>query len=252
MESQAEQIEEQKQDSEQLHVASYLHRSVQREQEIKAEKAKHTNVSIKRSIGFMKNLLFEVEDVKEACNKIIPEKKQMDDTAEEEEDDVELENFIKDDNIGDNNKALQCSMMIINKIEKKLEQEVFLNKVASMEGWSVVNAIEQKELEKLSGISAADKEMKLAIVNKAKSEVVKNNSMIKQKLGQSGKKNLHKIRADKRGGYRNRPSPYLKPEMAEYETSDTGRYRGSYRGSYRGGRGGRRGRGRIPSYAPSY
>ena len=266
MELQAVQIEEQKQESEQLHVASYLHRSVQREQEIKAEKAKHSNLTIKRSIGFLKDLLFEVEDVKEAWNKIVPEKKQENDTAEEEEDDCELEQLIKDDNIDDANKALQCNRIITKEIKKKLEKEVFLNEVASMEGWWVVQAIEQKELEKLSGNSAADKEMKLAIVKKAKLEVSKNNMMMAQKQGRSGKKNLLKIWTDKRGGYKNKSYPYVKPEVAEFKTFDAGEkytdlvieisFPGSYRGSrgigYRGGRGGRRGRGRMTSYAPPY
>ena len=121
-----------------------------------------------RTVGFCYVLKHEVDDLEEAWGFAKKDPIESDEEENKKGMGDKTENKkLKAEDLGQANTALQAHMIIVAKIKKKIDQELFMAEAAATGGWAAVSVLENKSFAKITGASGAEKELKMQRIRKA-------------------------------------------------------------------------------------
>ena len=214
---------------------------VQRVDIRKAEKAKmlknFKNTASKRTVGFIMDLLNEVEDIHEAVENILPR------GSDPFNDSIAAEGsepLVTAENLEQADIAMKTSLLSIGEMKKRMKEEILAHECAEQAagGWSAVAYLENKDVKKIAGETIEEKEENLLLIKKAEEDYKKHNKAVKSAKVPSAAKDSFKMKAKYNQHYGKASFNTFSPRGGR------GRgvaFAGTHRGGVRGGRGGRGG-----------
>ena len=148
----------------------------------KAEKAKimgnFQNAASKRTVGFITEMLYDVEDIREAFANLFNEDT---DPFDEKHAEAEAGPLVTPDNAEEVDVALKSCLLTMGELKQKMKAELLAHECAEKAGgkWGAVAFLENKDLKKMAGDSIAEKEEKMLLIRKAEEEFQKHAKAMK-------------------------------------------------------------------------